>query len=463
MILIKLIILFTLILSLPAHSFGILDAYSLALENDPMFRAALKEKEAGNEIEAISRSEFFPKISLNYQNAPHNWQVQKYEQKNIFGQLSKVTKQQQYRSYSGSIVLTQPLFDYEIYAQYKASVAQKMISDERYRSKLLDLAVRVINAYIEVAYSKDKIALAEAQKKSYKEQLTLNKRLMEEGEGTITDVLETQARYSIAESQRIEAYDALDAAQRDLEQIIGIRLEQLDDIQVLRSDKFSIMPLGTTSFDDWKDIALKKNPELAAARYRINAAKYEVEKNKAGYMPKIQLYASYSDNNSSSDNTVHQKFDTRTIGIQVSLPVYSGGRVGALTRQAAARYGQALAEFDAQTGNILNTLHKQFNLCVSSPAKLRAYELAIKSAEKQVVATRQSMLAGQRVNVDVLNAEQQLYAAKRDIAFIKYTYIKSWISFLSISGVLNEKDILNVAQYFPPLHHGKYDAKNSKG
>lgn len=202
-------------ISAPVYSIGILDAYSLALEKDPTFRAAIKEKEAGDENENIGRAGLLPKVSLNYQNSPRNWQTQKYPQSDFFGNVSEVTRRQQYRSYSSSITLTQPLFDYEAYARYKAGVAQTMMSDERYRSKLLDLAVRVINAYVEVAYSGSN-RVGRSAKAAYKEQLTLNDRLMSAGEGTITDVSETQARYSLAEAQVIEARDALDAAQREL-------------------------------------------------------------------------------------------------------------------------------------------------------------------------------------------------------------------------------------------------------
>ncbi|MBH2771477.1 TolC family outer membrane protein [Serratia marcescens] len=436
-------------ISAPVYSIGILDAYSLALEKDPTYRAAIKEKEAGDENENIGRAGLLPKVSLNYQNSPRNWQTQKYPASDIFGNsLGEATKRQQYRSHSSSITLTQPLFDYEAYARYKAGVAQTMMSDERYRGKLLDLAVRVINAYVEVAYSKDQIALAEAQKAAYKEQLTLNDRLMSAGEGTITDVSETQARYSLAEAQVIEARDALDAAQRELEVIIGMPLNQLDELQVLRPGKFKVAPLIPSKFEDWQKIALENNPVLAASRHGVDAAKYDVERNRAGFMPQVQLYASHSENDSSSDNTVNQKYRTDSIGVQVSMPIYSGGGVSASTRQAAARYGQAMYEMDAQTGTTLNDLRKQYNLCISSRAKVAAYELAVQSATTQVTATRQSVLAGQRVNVDVLNAEQQLYSAQRDLASAKYAYIKSWITLLSDSGTLDEKDVMRVAQYF---------------
>ncbi len=436
------------VLSAPVYSLGILDAYSLALEKDPTFQAAIKEKEAGDEAKNIGRAGLLPKVSLNYQNAPRNWQTQKYQTSDIFGNVSDVTKRQQYRSYAGSVTLTQPLFDYEAYAKYKTGVAQSLMADEKYRSKYLELAVRVISAYVSVAYAKDQIALAEAQKAAYKEQLALNDRLMTAGEGTVTDVAETQARYSLAEAQVIEARDVLDSAQRELEVIIGIPLDQLDALQTLRQGKFQVSPLRFTAFDDWQKLAMERNPQLASSRHGVEAARYDVERNRAGFMPQVQLYASHSENDSSSDNTVNQKYRTDSVGVQVSMPIYSGGGVAASTRQAAARYGQAKYELDAQVGSIMNDLRKQFNQCISSQAKLRAYELAVKSATTQVEATRQSVLAGQRVNVDVLNAEQQLYAAQRDLAEAKYTYIKAWITLLGDSGTLSEKDIMQVAEYF---------------
>ncbi|EPL2658364.1 TolC family outer membrane protein [Klebsiella aerogenes] len=436
------------VVSSPVYALGILDAYSLALEKDPTFQAAIKEKEAGDEAKNIGRAGLLPKVSLNYQNAPRNWQTQKYQTSDIFGNVSDVTKRQQYRSYAGSVTLTQPLFDYEAYAKYKTGVAQSLMADEKYRSKYLDLAVRVISAYVSVAYAKDQIALAEAQKAAYKEQLALNDRLMSAGEGTVTDVAETQARYSLAEAQVIEARDVLDSAQRELEVIIGIPLDQLDALQTLRQGKFQVSPLRFTAFDDWQKLAMERNPQLASSRHGVDAARYDVERNRAGFMPQVQLYASHSENDSSSDNTVNQKYRTDSVGVQVSMPIYSGGGVAASTRQAAARYGQAKYELDAQVGSIMNDLRKQFNQCISSQAKLRAYELAVKSATTQVEATRQSVLAGQRVNVDVLNAEQQLYAAQRDLAEAKYTYIKAWITLLGDSGTLSEKDIMQVAGYF---------------
>lgn len=432
------------------YSIGIFDAYALALEKDPTYLAALKEKQVGDEIKNIGRAGLFPSVALSYRNSPRNWQTQKYQQSNIFGITSDVTKRQQYRSYASSITLTQPLFDYQAYALYKASVAQTLMADERYRSQFLDLAVRVIGTYIEAAYAKDQITLAMAQKKAYQEQLTLNKRLLSSGEGTVTDVSETSARYSLASALEIEARDNLDVALHDLEAMIGTPLDHLDELQVLRPGRLQMAPLLPADFAGWQKIALQNNPELAAARHSLEAAKYEIERNRAGFMPQVQLYATHSENDSNSDNTINQKYRTDSLGLQVNLPLYAGGRVSASTRQAAARYGQVLHEKDALVNKMLSDLRKQFNVCASSQAKLAAYDLAVKSATTQIKATRKSVQAGQRTNADVLNAEQQLYSARQDLAVAKYTYIKAWVSLLSNSGTLDEKEIYRIAQYFAP-------------
>lgn len=436
------------VISTPAYAFGILESYFLALEKDPTFRAAIKAKESGNENINIGRAELLPKLSINYHNSPYNWQTKTFPQSTADGHVSEVSRKQLYRSYSGSITLTQSIFDHEAYALYKAGAMQALMSDEQYRVKLLDLAVRVVNAYVEVAYAKDKIALAEAQKNAFQEQLVMNKRLMTAGEGSITDISETQARHSLAQVQVLEAHDELDAAQRELEAIIGVHLDQLDELQVLRTDKFLVAPMVPARFESWRTLALENNPVLAAARHGIVVAKYNVEQKRAGFMPRVQLYASHSQNDSGSDNTVNQKYDTNSIGLQISVPIYSGGSVLASTRQASADYGQAMYNLDAQTKAIINDLHKHYNRCIGITSRVGAYELAVKSAELQVTATRKSVLVGQRVNVDVLNAELQWYRAQIDLALAKYTYIKSRVALLNGAGTLNEKDIKQVADYF---------------
>ncbi|CAI2135884.1 TolC family outer membrane protein [Serratia quinivorans] len=432
----------------PAYALTLKEAFILALHNDPALQAAVQEKLAGEEDKAIGRAGLLPQVSANYQNAPRNWQNQKYQGKDIFGQSTgEQSVNTQYSSHSLSLTVTQQLFDYEAWARYQGGIARALMADERYRGQFQDMAARLVEAYIDVAYRRENITLTQAQVATYGEQLALNQRLNEQGEGTITDVAETQARYSLAQTQLIEAQDALNAAQGELSNIIGVPTANIDAIEALRGP-FTPLELKYPTLEAWQQQAKSNNPTLRAARQGIDVAHYEVERNRAGHFPRVALYASHSENESSSDNTVGQQYRTDSIGVQVSVPLYAGGGVTASTEQAAARYMQAKYEMAAQSDKTLSDLQRQYSLCLISEAKLKAYELALQAADKQVVATRESVRAGMRVNVDVLNAEQQRYTTQKDYAEAKYGYLKAWVALQSLAGVLNEEDITQVAHYF---------------
>ena len=160
------------------------------------------------------------------------------------------------------------------------------------------------------------------------------------------------------------------------------------------------------------------------------------------------MYASSRQTSSDSESTYHQKYDTNSVGIQLSVPLFAGGSVSASTRQAARQLSQAQYELDAQTAATLVDLRKQYNLNSSAAAKVRAYEMAVQSASALVNATRKSVSGGERVNLDVLDAEQQLYSAKRDLAEAKYAYLLARVQLKYYAGLLNDADLLQGAGYF---------------
>lgn len=444
----KFILLTCICMSCKVHALTIVDAYSLALENDPTFQAARKEKEAGNENAAIGRANLLPKLNINYQNGPKNWQKQSYQTSDYLGDVSDVTKKQQYRSYAASITLTQPLFDYEAYAKYKSGIVQSLMADSRYQAKLLDLAVRVVTAYVDVANARDKIELAKAQAATFSEQLILNQKLIDGGEGTVTDEAETEAKYSLSQALIVDANNNLDEAKHKLELIIGGPINDLSDLQELKNTDFVTSNLDPKDFTNWQNKAMTKNPILEESRSEIEAARYEIERNRSGFFPQIQLYASHSANDSNSDNTVNQKYNTNSIGIQLNMNLFDGGGTLASTRQAADKYGQAKYEYDAKANDLIYDLRKQYFICANSPVKIKAYTLAVKAANIQVIATKKSVQAGQRINLDVLNAEQQFYSATNDLQDAKYSYIKAWVSLLNDTGTLDLKNIHTISSYF---------------
>ncbi|MBS9439380.1 peptidase [Photorhabdus noenieputensis] len=445
-----LLILFSVSLfSFPAWSLSLTEAYALALENDPTFLAAVKEREGGEEYEKLGRAELLPKVIMSYQNSPRNWQHMESVGYDLWGRKTTSSRDRQYNSYNAAVVLTQPLIDFEIWARYKASQAHTLMSNERFRANFQQLAVRVVNAYVDVAYAQDQIDLVIRQKMAYEKQLELNKKLFISGEGTRTDVVETQSRYSQAIADEIAAKDDLDAAIRSLQLIVGAPLPVDLPVQRLSDKKrFHILRLSPERYEEWEKLALANNPVLAASRQEVQAAYHEVQRNRAGYLPRLEFYASHSENESSSDNTIDQKYRTDTIGLRMSMNIYNGGATSASVRQAAANYGRTKYDLDAQAGEILNALRRNYNQYLNSEKRISAYEMAVESASLQVDATSKSVALGQRVNVDVLNAEQQLYTARRDLSQAKYNYIKSWIGLLSEAGELKGEHLDKIAKYF---------------
>lgn len=424
------------------QALGLLDAYDLALRNDPTFQAAIQEREAGEENPIIGRAGLLPNLSWSYNNSRNESEV---TQSTAVG---NVTSDRDYRSYASTLTLQQPLLDYEAYARYRQGAAQALFADERFRSKSQELAVRVLSAYSQALLAQERIELSRAQKRAYAERLQLNERLLKGGEGTRTDVLETQARLSLAQAEEIESLDTQDAALRELEAIVGQPL-QIDELAPL-TRQFEIPPLEPNRFETWREMAMANNPELKSQHHALDVAEYEVERKRAGHMPKVSLYASSRQTSSDSESSYNQKYDTNSVGIQVSLPLFAGGSVSASTRQAANQLSQAQYELDAQTARTLIELRKQFNLNTSGAAKVRAYEMAVSSATALVTATKKSVTGGERVNLDVLDAEQQLFTARRDLADARHAYLLARIQLKYFAGLLNEQDLRALAGYFQP-------------
>ncbi|CEF28929.1 Alkaline protease secretion protein aprF [Xenorhabdus nematophila str. Websteri] len=432
-----------------ASALSLTEAYALALQNDPTFQAAIKEQEAGQEEKNLGLAELLPKISFSYQNAPKNWQNMESHSPDQRGRDVKTNRDRQYRSYNSAVILTQPLIDFEAWARYRTRQAYALMSDARFRADSQQLAVRVVNGYVAVAYAQDRLAQVVQQRVAYEEQLKHNQKLFSSGEGTRTDVAETQTRYSQVLADELTVQDELDAAIRDLQLLVGIPLTM--DLLVNRlsdAPKFKAIKLDLAHYADWEQLALHHNPQLAAARQKVDVAYQDIERNRAGFLPKLELYASHSENKSSSDYSIDQKYRTDSVGLRVSMNLYNGGGTSAALRQSAANYGKTKYEMDAQTGEILNILRRNYNACINGEKRIQAYETAVEAAELQVEATKKSVALGQRVNVDILNARQQLYTSRRELSQAKYDYMKAWIGLLNESGQLNSEHIKLITHYF---------------
>jgi outer membrane protein, protease secretion system len=422
-----------------ASAIGLLEAYQEALVNDPTYQSAVHENEGGQQYKVIGRSSLLPSVSASYSA---NKNKADFTAPNGLGGLS--TTHPEYRSNSAVVQLRQPLINFDGIARYKQGIAQTNYSDAQFAGRGQELMLRLVGAYAEAKYAEDQLALAEVSRDTLAEQRSVNERMFQRGEGTKTDVLETQARFDVSEAQVLEARDNLQNARNTLAAIIGREVTQLDGL----ADGFRIKPMEPSGFEEWRAVALEKNAELIAQRYAVEASEQDIMRNRAGHAPRVDFIAGLSKGKSESLTTLNQDSTNRSIGVQVNIPIYSGGSVNASTMQSVANRDKAKSDLEAKTNQVLVELRKQYSLAVSSAARIDALVKTVRSARELVAATRQSVKGGVRINLDVLNAQQQLYTAQRDLALARYNYLLAFLRLRNSAGTLSAEDLNTVAGYF---------------
>ena len=422
-----------------AGAVSLQQAYEAALKHDPQFRMRFYENESGKELRKLGRAQLLPNVAGSYSYG-----------KNVADQefsrvgAAPVVTHPKYTSRSAVVQLRQPLFNLDAIMRYRQGKVQSAQSGELYEAGIDEVSVRVVSSYLDVLFAQDQLALARVQRDAHLEQQKVNQRLFEKGEGTRTDMLETQARLDLAEAQLIESQDNLQAARETLEGVIGMDPGELDRL----GEDFRPAALNPSSFEEWSKLALARNYQLAAARLAVENARLDIGRNKAGHLPRVDFVAAYSKADSETLTNLGQENTNRQLGVQVNIPIYSGGAVSASTRQAAANYGRAQAELDSLTNQTLVELRKAHSLVTSSGRKIDALIKAVESGKLLMTATEQSIKGGVRINLDLLNAQQQLFTSQRDLAQARYTYLVGVMRLRAAAGTLEADAIRELAAYF---------------
>lgn len=422
-----------------ASAISLIQAYQAALKNDPLHRAAVAENVVGQEYQVIGRSALLPQAQYSFSTTNN---MGESIAPDVLGR-QKLTHLD-YRSTTRNVSVRQTLFNLDAYAKFKQGVAQTKLSDAQFDARSKELMVRVITAYADAKFAEDQLRLYQAQRDSFLEQKMVNDRLFQKGEGTKTDMLETQAKLDVAEAAVLEATDNLFNARNTLAGIIGTDVTQLDALQ----ENFNVGNLLQGDFDYWKLTTEKNNAELLAAELELEIAEQDIAKSRAGHVPRVDLSATYNRGKSETVVTQTQDNNIRSIGVQLVIPIYSGGYVNAVSKQAVAQKDKARAGLDGTRVKVMNELRKQYNVVKSSVAKIEALQKSVASSLVLVEATKQSIKGGVRINLDLLNAQQQLVTTQRDLAQARYSYLIGFIKLKATAGVANLDDLRTLSGFF---------------
>jgi outer membrane protein/protease secretion system outer membrane protein len=188
------------------------------------------------------------------------------------------------------------------------------------------------------------------------------------------------------------------------------------------------------SLDDWTNRAEKNSPEIKAMQARLDAARREVSKSQAGHLPTLDAVAQWSNSGSENITRINSRYENKTIGLQLNVPIFSGGYVNSTIRQAVAEQTRAEESFEAVRRDLGVRVHKEYRGVSEGVMRVRALEQVVRSAEQMMKSTQMSFKAGSRTQLDVLNAQHQYTMALRDLAQARYVYLISKLKLASIAG-----------------------------
>ncbi len=421
----------------PAQASDLLDIFRLAQGNDAVLAAARAAQQAGQEKLPQGRSLLLPSVNLTA-NSTYNDLTTNY--RGNFA-LPGAGGAHRFNSNGYGVTMVQPLFRQQSWLAYTEAELQVAQSEAQFKNAEQDLLLRTAQAYFDVLMARDAVQLAEAQKTAISEQLAQAKRNFEVGSATITDTHEAQARHDLTVAQQIAAQNNLEIRQSALQQLIN---QQPENLKALGS-QFKLEAPQPADMEKWVAEAELNSPQLAIAKAAAQLAEKEVTRNLGGHLPTVDLVANYSKNSANggsfglgSDST------NKSVGVQLNMPIFSGGAVNSKWREAEANRERAKQELENARRSIALQTRQAYLGVVSGIAQVKALQQALTSSESVLEASRMGQEVGVRTNLDVLNAQQQLYSTRRDLLQAEYNYLLSQLRLKAAAGGLGEADLARV-------------------
>ena len=329
---------------------------------------------------------------------------------------------------------------YPLYNQTSsASVAQARKALQASRSVLelaeQDLIVRVTQAYFDVLAAQDTLATTRASKVAISEQLASAKRNFEVGTATITDTREAQARFDLGTFQELAAENDLLNKRIALDQLVGRPNTAPAQLAIP-----VMLPAAPSDVQDWASRAESQHPLIWRARIALDVARLEVEKARAGKLPVVDAVAGLNAGRGTTGVATGSN-TSASLGVQLSLPLYTGGAVENRIAETLVLEDKARSDLDTALRSVSQATRTAFNALQSGLGQVRALEAAESSSQLALEATQLGYRVGVRVNLDVLNAQTQLFTTRRDLARARYDVLVNTLRLRQAAGELKPEDV----------------------
>ncbi|MEN8175011.1 MAG: TolC family outer membrane protein [Pseudomonadota bacterium] len=410
-----------------AEGAGLLQVYDLAVENDAEIRAARYSLDAAREFKPIARSGLLPQVAAS---GSANERRQEFESGNS----------DNFADSDISVNLSQPLFRRDRWIQFKQADNVVGQAEKELEAEEQSLILRVAATYFAVLGARDTLRFAKAERKALDRQLDQSQQRYDVGLIAITDVLEVKSERDNAVASEIEAQNRLDDAYEALAEIIGTSPGELARL----SPDFKLEYPNPRDEAAWTERGIVNNPGLEAVREATEVARQEVEVQRSGHYPTVDLVGGYSWLDSDSAFSNFSLEESGSIGVQLNVPIYTGGRISSTTRQARANFASAQESLEGQRRFVVRRVGDAYRGVTSSVSRVNALKATVASTKSALDATSAGYDVGTRTLVDVLLFQRSYYSAEADYALARYGYILNKFALEEAVGTLDEDDVREI-------------------
>lgn len=413
----------------------LMETYRQALASDPQLKAADASRQANQEAKPQARALLLPSLSSSAE-----------QDRNFSVDSNPGGSNRSFTTHSYGVNLTQPLFRQENLVQQRQADVTVKQADVDYLTVQQALILRVAESYFGVLSALDTLTFTTAAKNAFARQLDQANQRFQVGLATITDVYDAQARFDLAVADEVSARRVLDDSIEGLRQLTGQYPEQLYEL----NEKAPFNPPQPAQVDAWINKALANNPQLQSAALGVENAKENVNLQKAGHYPSLDLKAGYFDTNTAGSISGIVNTKGSSVGVELNIPIYQGGAVNSRTREAAFRHEAAKQNLEDQQRQVVRRVRDTFQGVLTDIKRIKAYDQARVSNKSALEANQAGFEVGTRTIIDVLDATRDLYQAQRNYSVSRYDYILDYLRLLQTTGEISEQGLERVNRWLQP-------------
>ncbi|MFH1604075.1 MAG: TolC family outer membrane protein [Pseudomonadota bacterium] len=422
----------------PVHAEDLAQVYAVSKDSDPKYRAARFDFEAAAYAEPQALAALLPNLSFEVANTSTDQRILSSNNP-VFA-----SGQSKYPTDSQTLNLTQPIFKLSAwrgYAQAKAKVKQAAAT---FSAAEQDLMLRAATAYLNVLAARDALGLAQAERDAIKRQLDLVQQQFRSGLVAIANLHDAKARHALKDADVVAAQNDLDDKLQALRELTGKVFVRLKPLR----ESFPLEQPEPPDMNHWVEAALRQNVLLEARRQAVEVALQEMGRQQAAHLPVLDLVA--TQNRKDTGGSLFgggSNVTTVDFMLRLNVPIYSGGLTSALTGEALKRYYSSLEDLERDARQVERQTRAAFQGLTGGVVRAQALAQGVTSSESARELKAEGYKAGLATLLQVLDAERDLYAAKRDSAKARYDFLLNRLRLKQAAGTLSDADLIGINRF----------------